>query len=185
MRRAEVGFAALLLVVLAIHAYTKIEPGLLSELLWSCNVTAALIAIGTLADRPIVTSVGWLTFVAVGFPLWLLDQAFGGGTTWPSAIAHVLAPLVGFLHIRRAGLWRYSVQGAFGLHVGLLLLSVGLTEPSLNINMAHAVWPPLAPWFGELWLYQLLNLTGGASALGAAFLIARRLGLVRAGPAEN
>lgn len=175
MRAAEKVGALALLVVLGIHIGAKIEGGLLWEMLWSCNVTALLVAIGVLVDRREVVSVGWLTFVAVGFPLWILDQAVGATTTWPSAAAHMLTPAVGFVYVRRAGLWRHSVTTAFVLHVLLVVLSMTFTPAALNVNMTHEVWPPLADWFPNIWVYQLANTAGVALALAGAFLLARRL----------
>lgn len=178
MRKIELAGSAVLSAAICWHVADKVARDVLPEMLWSCNVTAVMIAVGVLLDRREFTSVGWLTFVSVAFWMWMLDLGAGATTTVASVVIHVSSPLVGALHVRRVGVWRWALAAAAIVQVVLFLISLTLTPPALNINMAHAVWSPFASWFPEIWAYHALNLSGFVLLLGAGFALCRRLGLV-------
>jgi hypothetical protein len=150
-----------LFAALVLHALvTKLPYGLLPEMLFTCHVATALMAIGLLANRPALTGIGFLFHLSVGLWAYLLDVCATRTTMPTSVLVHVLPLVFGLREARRKALPRWTPLAAFGLYAILLPLSYFGTPPALNVNIAHRPWPPVARWMPALWITWTLNLTG-------------------------
>jgi len=174
MRRQLLGGA--ILVSLALHALHK-GWALLPEMLWSCYVASALLAVGILLRRPRLAAIGFLFEVALGLPAYLLEVAATRTTSPTSLLAH-LAPLAaGVLELRRTGLPGRIVLPAWALYPLMIAVSRWATPPALNVNLAHAPWAPSAWAFPQLWMYWAFNSATALILLIATdFLLRRWLG---------
>jgi hypothetical protein len=152
--------------VLGLHAATKVPAGQLTEMLWMCHVSAALIGAGLLLARPALAAVGFLSHLAVGTPAYLLDVAVQRATTATSLAAHVVPLGCGWLVVRRWGLPRRAALWAFALFVALLPISYFLADPRLDVNLSRAAWPPLRGVLPRPWMAWLANAAAAAAALG-------------------
>lgn len=151
----------------ALHASTK-SGVQLQELLWLCHVASAVMAIGLLTGAHRLVASGFLLHVGFGTLGWLLDLLTTRETTPSSVILHLLPLVIGPIELRRKGWTPEVVLPAWLFFTGCVLLSRWVTEPSLNVNLAHSVWGPLAHLTGGVWVGGALN---AASMLGG-FLIA-------------
>lgn len=147
---------ALLLAGLVLLAWLKSRSGLLPEMLWICHVSGALMALGLLAGRPLLSAMGFLCHLAVGLPYYLLDLALGGQTHPVSLALHLLTPALGWMAWRGRPLPRPTTWCLLGLHALLVGLSHAFTPEALNINLAFQPSPP-----GQsltLWTWQAFRL---------------------------
>lgn len=151
----------------ALHASTK--TGIhFQELLWLCHVATALMALGLLAGMHRLVAAGFLLHVGFGTIGWLLDLLTTLETTATSVVLHLLPLVIGPIEVRRNGWPQGVVLPAWLFFTGCVLLSRWLTEPSLNVNVSHAAFGPLAGLTGGIWAALALN---AALAL-VGFLIA-------------
>lgn len=154
------------LLLLALLGAYALEHGRenLAELLWACHVCTALLGLGLLLGLWRLVAAAALFYVTVGVPAWLLEVVASGTTTASSLALHLATPLVGGLALRGRPPPRGTVALAFALYPAVLLLSRMLTDPARNINVAHAVWPAMSPYFPSLGLYWVFN---GVLVLGS------------------
>ncbi len=109
-----------------------------ANLLWSCNVGAAFVAVGLLAGAPVITAAGALLLIA-GEPFWIADLA-GGGPFLPTApLTHVGVLVLALVGLRRTGLPRWSwLVAAVALAIATAAARVvGPSEE--NINLAFRI----------------------------------------------
>ncbi len=163
-----------LLLALAAHALQK-APGAWLDMLWFCHVATLLLAVGLLLPSMRLAAVGFVSHVAIGFPSYLFDLVFVGGTTLTSVIVHLLPLVAGAWALRRLGFWRPSGLWAAALYAVLMPISYWLTPESLNVNLAHKPWGPFAAHLSTTGSWAL----NAVMALGLSSLAA--LGLERAG----
>ena len=157
----------LLLGALALHAIELARTTSLAELLWSCHLATACLAVGVLLRARTLVAAGWLFHLAIGLPAWLVEIVVTRGTfgaahldPWlaaTSTLVHILPLMVGGAWLWRAGFaisWREAVF-AWLIQATMIFLSKPCTPPELNINLAHSVWPALSKSFPRLWVFQL------------------------------
>jgi hypothetical protein len=156
----------LLLALLALLWTVKRQDGVLPEMLWICHVSAALLALGLLVDRPGWVAVGFLYHLAVGVPSFLLYLFAGGHSAAASIALHFLTPAVGAW-----AWWGRPLPGStpwqvLGLSLALQLAAHAFTPPAMNVNLAFEPWAPLA--FVGVWPSRLGNLLLTAALLAGA-----------------
>lgn len=158
--------AAIVFGVLALHALTKLERGLLGEMLWACHVASLLAGLGMLARQTWLVATGTLFHLGVGIPAYVLDVIVLRNTTVTSVLVHVVPPLLGLRTLRRLQAWpRWTPLAAAALYLCLIPISRWLTEPALNVNLAFEPWAPLATLSPSPWLSWLGNLAAMAVLL--------------------
>jgi hypothetical protein len=136
-------------------------------MLWSCHLASFVLAVGLLLNQRLLVSAGLLFHLGLGFPLWLVEVVatrgtFGAPMITPRVLAtsilvHSLPLTAGGFYVRRGLLPASSVLLAWLFQVGMLPISRWLTPPEFNVNLAHAVWKPLANTFTNFWLFQFLG----------------------------
>ena len=161
--------AALVFGVLLLHALTKLEHGLLGEMLWACHVASLLVGLGMLARRTWLVATGTLFHLGVGLPAFVLDLVVFQSTTLTSLLVHVVPPLLGLRALRREPVWpRWTPLAAGALYLCLIPTSRWLTEPALNVNLAFRPWAPLVALSPSPWPSWLGNLAAMAVLLPLA-----------------
>src|SRR5262245_25194242 len=120
--KASRGLGLCLLLALALVVAAKVRAGDAIGLLWLCYPGAALLCVGLLLDWPLIASAGGLFYIAVGLPYWAINLVATHEAGWGSISVHLVAPVVGWLHIRRAGLPRSAKWIAAGFCVALGIL---------------------------------------------------------------
>jgi len=173
------------MVALAAHAWGWRDH--LAVMLWSCHVASLVLAMGLLMNWPWAVGAGFLFHLAIGLPAWAIEVAVTRGTfgapqiDWQtlgtSILLHVLTPVAGVIYVWRRGLKqaRRSVLLAWALYLAMLAISRWLTPPAMNVNLAHAVWGPVAGGFPSLLLFHV---AGAGVALAALTIAAIGMGAV-------
>lgn len=160
------------LVAVGLHALTR-DEGKLADMLWACHVATTAMGLGFLAGARRIVAVAFLFHVAIGCPAYLLDLIVSGTTTPTSVLVHVVPLALGGYSVRRSGLPPRSTLIAWIGWIVLQLSSYLLTDPALNINLAHAPWPPLARLVPGVWASRLLNAATALTFLVTAAAIVR------------
>ena len=165
MNAGRIGLGLLLLAALALHAWSMGRPNL-PHMLWSCHVASAVLAIGLLLNRFKLVAAGFLFHLAIGFPAWLVEVAVSRGTFGASAVTprvfatsillHSLPLFAGALYLRRRPIPAGSLALAWLFQVAMVPVSRWVTPPELNVNLAHALWRPLAGSSVNWWFFQLI-----------------------------
>lgn len=140
--------ASAILLSLVLHAMAK-GMALLPEMLWVCHVASFLIAIGILFEIPKITAIGFLFHVALGLPGYLLDVMATGTTTVTSALVHTVPLIAGAIDLRQREFPQGVIFPCIMLYLVLVVVCYGITDPALNVNLAHAPWPLMAKKFSQ------------------------------------
>jgi len=157
----------LLLGALAWHGYDLARTTSLYELLWSCHIATALMALGIFLRVRMAVATPWLFHLSIGLPAWLVAMVLTRGTFGAanidgpllatSTLVHVLPIVMGAMWLRRGGFalsWRVAAL-AWLLQAALIPLTRPFTPPELNINLAHGVYPSLSRTFPNLFVFQV------------------------------
>lgn len=161
--------AAVIGAVLLAHALAK-APGHLAEMMWLCHVGSALTAAGFLLGARRLLAAGVLLHVSWGVPGYLLDAWVAGGSTLTSALAHLLPVGLGLAALARLGWPAGVVWPAWVFYFAWVPLTRLATPARLNVNFAHAPWPPVARYFPDLWVFWAAN---GLAVLAAFHAVDR------------
>ena len=131
---------ALALMSFVVHGGNHVLHGDTHNLLWLCNVTPLVLALGCWLRRARLSVVAllWLLF---GSPIWLLDLWTGAGLILTSFLPHVLCVAVGVLAAIKLGWPRRSWAWATAGSLLLVALARLLTDARHNVNVAFSVWP--------------------------------------------
>lgn len=131
----------------ALHASVQIAAGRPYNLLWACHVAALAVGVGLLLRLDTLAAAGTL-LLTVGIPSWAASLATGGEFFPTSLATHLGGWTCGVLGLRSKRFPEYAACAAVAL-VGALLVAARLWTPATpNVNLAHRVWEPLAPWIG-------------------------------------
>jgi hypothetical protein len=190
--------ALLLLAALGLHAVGLARTTSLAELLWSCHVATAILAVGVLLRARVAVAAGWLFHLSIGLPAWLVEIVVTRGTfgaakvdaalAVTSTLVHLLPIVVGAMWLRHDGFrisWRAATL-AWVIYAAMIPLSRPLTPPEFNINLAHGVWPAMSQTFSRLWVFQA---TACATCAASVAVVATAINLLASRmsnrPAEN
>jgi hypothetical protein len=162
--------AALALGAWLLHAGVHVARGAAGDALWACVLADLLLAIGLVAGQARVVAVGtlWLIY---GLPLWVYALTRGDTPLLPSFITHLLGPVVGLVAARDlgfpAGTWWRALAALLALQqVGRLV-----TDPALNVNLAHGAYPGWEATFSGYAAYWAFMFV----LSGASFYLIERL----------
>ncbi|MES2356155.1 MAG: hypothetical protein V4568_17475 [Pseudomonadota bacterium] len=166
--------AGAVLISLALHAVTK-GFALLPEMLWACHVASFLIAIGILFQAPKIIATGFLFHVGLGLPGYFMDVIATGTTTPTSILVHFVPPIAGGIELWRSGFPKGTVFPCVMLYPILVVISYWATDATLNINLAHAPWAPVASVFPQPWISWGFNTVVSFFSLMVVERILRRM----------
>lgn len=157
----------------AIHAIGCLVRGVPGDVLWTCHMAVAALAVGLLSGSPRWAGIGCL-WIMVGTPMWALDVAFGAELIPTSLATHVGGFIVALLTVRADGLAKGSWWAALLSGVALQQTCRWVTDPSRNINAAFEVYDRFRPFVSSYVAYlALLALIGGVCLLIGEVLLRR------------
>ena len=141
--------------------------------LWLCDICNVMLGLGLILDRPrwIWISPMWLV---AGTPLWLLDDMARGELRANAVGIHLVSGALGLVAMRAGRVPGRVWPEAVGWLIAAQLVSRLVTPPELNVNLAHQVYPALAPWFPHYAAYWLFNVVAFALALMVLERVLRR-----------
>src|SRR4051794_38420173 len=122
MIRLDALLALAIAGVLATYAASKARSGRWGEMLFGCHVASALTVMGLLAGSDLLVGAGFVFYLGVGLPSWIIDCAAKRRVEPVSVVAHLLPTLAAGQHVARAGLPRGSSLLAWAMFVALLPL---------------------------------------------------------------
>ena len=142
-----------ILILLVLHAFAKSLP----QMLWACHVATLAIALGVLAERPRLIAAGTLFHAGSGIPTYILGVLTSGENSVTSVLVHTVPITVGLLELWRLGMPRGAILPGWLLYIGAMVVSYFVTPPSMNINLVHEPWPPMASVFTQPWMSWVGN----------------------------
>ena len=164
---------AILLALYLFLVFQKTRAGLGAELFWLSHVTSAVLALGLLAELPLLIAAGFLFHLAVALPAYVFYLATGGETSLMSFLLHMLSPLFGAMACRGAPLPARALLLTYSIYVVVIGATLAFTPAAMNVNSAFRHWASLdVP--GALPLLAV-NAVQMLAQTGAAFLLWNRL----------
>ena len=162
------------MVCFAVHALGCATRGVLGDVLWTCHMAVAALAVGLICRSPQAASVGCL-WILLGTPMWAVDLACGAELIPTSLATHVGGFVVALLTVRAAGLlrgiwWRALLYGA-----ALQQVCRWVTDPSRNINASFEVYDRFRPLVSSYAAYLLLLAVIAGACLWGGEVLLRRL----------
>jgi phosphotransferase system glucose/maltose/N-acetylglucosamine-specific IIC component len=148
--------AAIVAVCFALHGTAHVLRGTQAQLLWACNIGAALVAYGMLTGHSTPTSIGTL-WLAVGTPLWIADLLKHGGLMCTSILTHGVILAIALAHTRQQ---RLAQRAWFNAALaGALLQQIvrWTTHWRDNINMAWGIYAPARRYFNNYTTYWVFS----------------------------
>jgi len=172
------GFIPLLLFGLKCWQYRNAADW--PQLLWFCNAANLILAVALFlrwGNGVFICTV----LLIIGLPIWVFDFIVNGDFHVVSVFTHVLSPLIGVLAARHIGFSSHAIWQTLLLYVFLQVMARLLTPAPLNINVAFAIYAPVAKLFPNFYVYSASNMVGlGLWAWVAHRLLRRRLPVPRA-----
>jgi hypothetical protein len=160
-------FPLLFFLLQGIH-YWRI--GQLGNMLWMCNVGNLMLAFGLFFENAMLIRVAVLWMIP-GLAVWFVYVVWAWGVFFSSMLAHVGGIVVGILALKKVGMDSTAWLYALGWYFFAQLVSRFLTEPSLNVNVAHAVDPGWQLTFSSYWKFWLVLTSAVAIVLWLLGLI--------------
>jgi hypothetical protein len=154
------------------------HAGGMGNLWWMCNVGNLLLAIGLfLNHRELIRAAAIWTIPGLG--IWIRYVLFEYDFVVSSALAHVGGIIVGLMVLRRVRMDRIAWVYAFVWYLFMQLVSRLVTDPRLNVNVAHRIQTGWQHAFSSYWRFWVVM-----TALVAFCLWAVGIGLSRIWPAR-
>lgn len=131
----------------------------LDQVFWCCYWASLAVAVGVFFRVGRLVSFGLVFFAGLGFPAWLVGRLFPGQLDPTSLLIHTAPLAAAALYVSTMDhLPSRSALGAWGLHALPLGAAWLFADPAQNVNLAHSVWPPLAPAFSQVWQFHAVCL---------------------------
>ncbi|HMG76820.1 MAG TPA: hypothetical protein VK582_25335 [Pyrinomonadaceae bacterium] len=154
------------------------HAGGMGNLWWMCNVGNLLLAIGLfLNHRELIRAAAIWTIPGLG--IWIRYVLFEYDFVVSSALAHVGGIIVGLMVLRRVRMDRIAWVYAFVWYLFMQLVSRLVTDPRLNVNVAHRIQTGWQHAFSSYWRFWVVM-----TALVGFCLWAIGIGLSRIWPAQ-
>ena len=139
-------------------------------MLWLCNLSNLVLAIGIFFRLPLLIGISVLWLIP-GIPLWLFDMYRTGYSPVTTFLSHLGGLVVGLFALSRVkvnkNLW--IPAWIYGLIVQIICRL--FTSPELNINVAFKIYGPLEKFFPNYWMYWIFNAVFAAIGLWLLSLI--------------
>ena len=131
------------------------HAGGMGNLLWMCNVGNLLLAIGLfLNHRELIRAAAIWTIPGLG--IWIRYVLFEYDFVVSSALAHVGGIIVGLMVLRRVRMDRIAWVYAFVWYLFMQLVSRLVTDPRLNVNVAHRIQTGWEHAFSGYWRFWVV-----------------------------
>jgi hypothetical protein len=143
------------------------------DLLWTCNVATALLALGAFLRNARLCAIA-LCWLAYGTPIWLLDLATGAGMIPTSPLTHFGGLALAVIAVRKLGFPRWSWAWAVGASLVLVVLARILTSAQHNVMLAHRVHDGWEKYFSSHPTYFVVMMAGSAVVFFVVETLARR-----------
>ena len=128
--------------------------GGMGNLLWMCNVGNLLLAIGLFFNqRELIRATAIWTIPGLG--IWIRYVLFEYDFVVSSALAHVGGIIVALIVLRRVRMDRIAWVYAFVWYLFMQLAARLMTDPRLNVNLAHRVqtgWENVFSGYWKFWV---------------------------------
>ena len=134
------------------------------EIFWMCHVANVLLGCALLLDRPKLVRIATL-WIVLGIPLWLIDAWVIRDIEAVSVVSHYGGLAVGLYALARIRMSENPWLAGVCLYVVVQQACRLLTDPALNVNLAHQVYAGSRGWFGRYEVYWLMT-----TVLAAVFL---------------
>lgn len=145
----------------AIYYWRRAELG---HMLWMCNVGNLLLAIGLILNHSALTRVAVLWMIP-GFIIWILFVVMPWGMYFSSTLAHIGGLAVSLIAVRRVGVDRMAWLYAFAWYLGIQWISYLVTQPAMNVNLAHQIQPGWERAFTAYWQFFMVLTVAVAAML--------------------
>ena len=129
--------------------------GGMGNLLWMCNVGNLLLAVGLfLNHRELIRAAAIWTIPGLG--IWIRYVLFEYDFVVSSALAHVGGIIVALIVLRRVRMDRIAWVYAFIWYLFMQVASRLLTDPRLNVNVAHRIQTGWKHAFSSYWKFWVV-----------------------------
>jgi hypothetical protein len=122
------------------------------NLLWMCNIGNLLLAAALFLDqRELIRATALWTIP--GLVIWIRYVLFEYDFVISSALAHVGGIIVGLIVLRRVRMNRIAWVYAFAWYLFMQIVSRVVTDPLLNVNLAHRIQTGWENTFSSYWKF--------------------------------
>src|SRR6266550_2881193 len=129
--------------------------GGLGNLAWMCNIGNLLLAIGLfLNHKELIRATAIWTIPGLGIWFWFVW--LDGSTSLSSTLAHGGGIIVGMIVLRRVRMDRIAWIYAFVWYLFMQLVSRLVTDPRLNVNVAHRIQTGWEHAFSGYWRFWVV-----------------------------
>jgi hypothetical protein len=136
----------------AIHYW---RVGGMGNLLWMCNIGNLVLAAGLfLGHRELIRAAAIWTIP--GLALWIRFVLFEYDFVVSSALAHVGGIIVALIVLRRVRMDRMAWVYAFVWYLLMEIASRLVTDPRLNVNVAHRIQTGWENAFSSYWRFWIV-----------------------------
>lgn len=149
-------FAAYLLMVCG--------EGRAGESLWMCHVANALLGCALLFGWPKLARIA-VAWIVIGIPLWLIDAWVIRAIEPVSILSHFGGLAVGLYALSAVRMRENPWLSGLVSFLAIQQLSRWVTDPGLNVNLAHQVYEGSRAWFARYEPYWLVTTAAAAVAL--------------------
>jgi hypothetical protein len=140
----------------------------------ACDVAAVATAAGLLLRARRIVALALLFQLAVGLPAFLVGLVTTYVPTLTGVAVHLAPTAMG---VAATGRRRWPPRAAlvdWAAYVALLLITYVLTPPAMNLNLVHAIWPPLSKLFASTPAYHAAHAAAVLAALQTVAWATRR-----------
>jgi hypothetical protein len=130
-------------------------------MLYACHVATTVMALGVLFRRSRLILFGFSFHLGAGFWGYLFDICEHHTTTWTSVLAHVLPLAVGLFEVRRTGMPKWAPRASCAFLAFSVVYAYFLTPSTMNVNLAHRPFGPVAAYAPGLLMTWISNLAFG------------------------
>jgi hypothetical protein len=142
--------------------------GGIGNLFWMCNVGNLLLAIGLfLNHRELIREAAIWTLPGLG--IWIRYVLFEYDFVLSSALAHVGGIIVALIVLRRVRMDRIAWVYAVVWYLFMQVVSRLVTDPRLNVNVAHRIqtgWKNAFSSYWKFWIVMTALVAFGLWAIG-------------------
>jgi hypothetical protein len=129
--------------------------GGMGNLLWMCNIGNLLLAVGLFFNhREMIRAAAIWTIPGLG--IWIRYVLFEYDFVFSSALAHVGGIVVALIVLRRVRMDRMAWVYALVWYLVMQVVSRLVTDPRLNVNVAHRIQTGWEATFSSYWKFWTL-----------------------------